>query len=681
MNGKKRKETENFSGLSPSRSLLFLPSLLFLFAACPLVLAASARAEATGRKTINAALESEIAGAMGMKESGYPAPYYVGITATHAEDREDDCQMGALDARAAQSQSFVVDDVRVGSYALDNYPLSAPGNFLGVPVSLDDGFALRYGLWRALDADYKSAAAGFLRKEALRAVRGKAEYDTDDFSRERPRVRLMPEPALPWSKSLLENSCRQASAAFRKAPGLLGAQSRLIESDFWSRLRDSEGSKVDFGGRYAELDISASARAPDGLEVRAGRSLVAVSSADFPSPAEIRSDAQGVLSDISLLKVARTTSPFDAPVLLDPSVAGALILALGERLSGEELRNPYGTQIFRGKLGTRVLPRGLTLEDDPTLAAFKGVPLAGHYAYDEQGMPAQKVTLVKNGILENFLLSRHPIIGFAHSNGHGRGAPGYWITGFPGTLILKARRPLGRAKMMALLRRECRRLNKPYGILAERLLSLSQNESASGEGSVRAVCEMVYLVDARTGKLTLIRDLDLVGTPLSLMNGILAVGQDARVENSVANGVPVSVVAPDLLLSHIETQRSNESPEKGPILPSPDAPKDAFSQVIVPTIPQMTHIEVVRYVLRKTPEASRVAALPGVSRVSVRQGPAGCVVDVEISGPDILKLGQNARRLDESMAAHGELGRSLLRPPLPRPAYETRYRGAWPPPL
>ncbi|HVC09002.1 MAG TPA: metallopeptidase TldD-related protein [Elusimicrobiota bacterium] len=656
-----------------------MKKLFFLVAA--LALAAPARAADARDKTIGAALKSAIAGAMRMKESGYPSPYYVGITATQSEDQEDDCQMGALGAHVLQKQSFVVDAVRVGSYALDNYPLSAPGNFLGVPVSLDDGFALRYGLWRALDGDYKSAAAGFLRKEALRAVRGKAEYDTDDFSRERPRVRLMPEPAPPWSDGLLESACRQASAAFRKAPDLLSAQSRLVESDFWSRLRDSEGSKVDFGGRYAELDISASARAPDGLEVRAGRSLVAVSSADFPSPAEIRSKAQGVLSDISLLKVARTTSPFDAPAILDSSVAGALVLALGERLSGEELRNPYGAQIFRGKLGTRVLPRGLTLVDDPTLASFKGVLLAGHYAYDDQGMPAQKVTLVRDGVLKNFLLSRHPVIGFAHSNGHGRGAPGYWITGFPGTLILKDRRPLDRAKMIALLRRECRRLNKPYGILAERLLSLSQNESASGEGSVRVVCEMVYLVDARTGTLTLVRDLDLVGTPLSLMNNIVGVGQDARVENSVADGVPVSVVAPDLLLSDIETQRSNESPQKGPILPPPDAPKDAFSPPIVPTIPQMVHVEALRYVLKKAPAAARVAALPGVARVSVRSGPAGYVIDVEISGADVLELGKNARRLDAAMADEGELGRSLVRPPLPRPAYEVRYDGAWPPPL
>ncbi|MDE2313288.1 MAG: hypothetical protein KGL04_03835 [Elusimicrobia bacterium] len=657
------------------RKLLILAALAAL--ARPL------RAAGAADGSVGSALESAISDAVKMKESGYPAPYYVGITATRSSDREDDCRMGALDASAAQSQSFVVGDVRVGGYALDNYPPAPPGNFLGFPVNLGDAFALRYGLWRALDAAYKDAAAGFLRKEALRAVRGKAEYDTDDFSRERPRVRLETEPAPPWTGPELADACREGSAAFRSTPNLLGADSRVIESDFWSRLRDSEGSKVDFGGRYAELDLNASERTADGLEVRASRSLVAVSSADFPSAAVIRSDAKAVLSDLALLKVARTTSPFDAPALLDPSISGAVILALGKRLSGEDLRNPYGAQIFQGKLGTRVLPRGITLEDDPTLASFGGVSLAGHYAYDDQGMPARKVVLVQDGILRNFLLSRHPIIGFPHSNGHGRGAPGYWITGFPGSLILGARRPLDRAKLVALLRRECLKRGKPYGILAEHLIGLSQNGQASGEGSIRVVCEMVYLVDARTGKLTLIRNLDLVGTPLYILNNILAVGSNPRVENSVADGVPVSVVAPSLLLSDIETQRSDESPRKGPVLPPPRAPKNAFFQprAIVPTIPQTAYVEVVRYALKTPPAASALTALPGVSRVSVRRGPAGDAVEIEISGPDIAALGKNLRRLDAALAAAAPLAeiiKSVLCPPLPLPAYKARFGGAWP---
>ena len=655
----------------------------FLFLAALLASVRPLCAAVTPQRSVGAALQSAVKAAMKMKEAGYPVPYYVGITATRSSDREDDCRMGALDARAAQSQSFVVGDVRVGGYALDNYPPAPPGNFLGFPVNLSDAFALRYGLWRALDAAYKSAAASFLRKQALRAVRGKAEYDTDDFSREPPRVRLEPAPALPWTGRELADACREGSAAFRSTPNLLSAGSRVIESDFWSRLRDSEGSQVDFGGRYAEVDLNASERAADGLEVRASRSLVVVSSADFPSASAIRSDAKAVLSDLALLKVARTTSPFDAPALLDPSISGAIIMALGKRLSGEDLRNPYGAQIFQDKLGTRVLPRGITLEDDPTLASFGGVLLAGHYAYDDQGMPAQKVVLVQDGILKNFLLSRHPIIGFPHSNGHGRGAPGYWITGFPGSLILRARKPLDRAKLVALLRRECLKRGKPYGILAEHLIGLSQNEQASGEGSIRVVCEMVYLVNARTGNLTLIRNLDLVGTPLYILNNILAVGSNQRVENSVADGVPVSAVAPSLLLSDVETQRSDESPQKGPVLPPPPAPQSAFSRppAIVPTIPQTSHVEVVRYAIKTAPSARVLAALPGVSRVSVRRGPTGGAVEIEISGRNIAELGKNLRRLNAAMAAaapRGELIKSVLCPPLPLPAYKARFRGAWP---
>jgi TldD protein len=47
--------------------------------------------------------------------------------------------------------------------------------------------------------------------------------------------------------------------------------------------------------------------------------------------------------------------------------------------------------------------------------------VAGAYAVDDEGIPAQDVTLCEKGLLKTLLTSRTPQKGFVTSNGHGRG--------------------------------------------------------------------------------------------------------------------------------------------------------------------------------------------------------------------------------------------------------------------
>ncbi len=49
----------------------------------------------------------------------------------------------------------------------------------------------------------------------------------------------------------------------------------------------------------------------------------------------------------------------------------------------------------------------------------------GHYVYDDQGVKAQRVTVVDKGVLKTFLLDRAPLKSFPRSNGHGRAEPGF----------------------------------------------------------------------------------------------------------------------------------------------------------------------------------------------------------------------------------------------------------------
>lgn len=624
----------------------------------------------------------------GLYQEGYPRPYYVGLTATDVEVDEFKCSMGALLASGSFRQRLLLPDVRVGSYEFDNHPLSPTGAFLARPIGWDeDEFSLRYGLWRLLDGAYKTASADFLRKQALRMSRGRAEYDADDMTKEDVRLHEAEQPAAIWSPEHIKTLCLEASRQFRARPGLLQMEASAKVSRHWWRLRDSEGSRVDFGRDTAEIELEAVDLSTDGFRLPASRKFVATSAAGLPDIIEMRRAARDMMRDLDAQKAALSTTPFNAPALLDPSVSAALVLAMGSRLSGEEQRHPAGAQIFRDKLGQRVLPADISLIDDPTLPIYAGRPLAGAYAFDVQGVAARRVVLIENGILKDFLLSRYPVTGAKRSNGHARGPVGLAPVAGPGNLFLASTRPAAQAELIDLLRRECRKRGKPYGIWMRQLRSWGQQQAAGAQGSIRLM-GLVYLVEAETGHMFLARDLDVVGTPLVLMNNILEAGDDVQVHNASFAGGPVSIVTPSLLFQDVELQRAETKPERPPVLPPPsvdlsDVPGSLPERLIrVPTAAPGPYILARRYLLRgrKAP----VAAFVMEGLLEMRQGLVGkdLVLEAKLFGKSGAALNDAARRMDHSVERLAEgLGveKSDLAPAMTRAAYEAQWGNGWPP--
>lgn len=618
-----------------------------------------------------------------LQQEGYPRAYYVSLTATEIGLTDFRCAMGSVRATGEFRQRLLLPDLRIGGYELDNHPLAASPAFVARSVSLeDDEFSLRHSLWRMLDSAYKSGSADFLRKQALRVRRGKTEYDTDDLTRETARVREAVQPSLPWKPESLRTLCVEASRQFRARPGLLQMDVGAKISRQWSRLRDSEGSKVDFGRDIAEVEMEAIDISTDGLRLYANRRFAATTAAGLPDVVTVRRAAREMLQDLDVLKLSSSTSPFNAPALLDPSVAAAVVMAIGGRLTGEEERNPGGAQIFRDKMGKLVLPKDLSLIDDPTLSDYAGQALVGSYDYDNQGMPAARVVLVDRGQLKSLLLSRYPVLGSAHSNGHARGAPGVVPLANPGSLFLTSEAPVAQQKLLDLLRQECIKRNAPFGIWVRKLRLWSQQQGTGSQGSIRMM-GMVYLVEAKTGKISLVRDLDMVGTPLQLMGNILKAGDDVQVHNLVY-ATPISVVVPSLLLSDVELQRAETKPEKMPVLPPPpvdlsDVPGATSPRV--PTFPLVPHIQVNRYVIKGKKGAVPPFAMEGL--LAMRQSLAGddLVLEAKLIGRSIPALGDALRLMDRSverLAGGLPVEKTVLASIMTRTLYESQFGSAWP---
>ena len=71
----------------------------------------------------------------------------------------------------------------------------------------------------------------------------------------------------------------------------------------------------------------------------------------------------------------------------------------------------------------------------------------------------------------------------------------------------------------------------------------------------------------------MVRGVDMIGTPLLTFSRIVAASDEYQVFNGMCGAesgwVPVSAVAPDLLVNEVEIQRRDKSHDKPPLLPAP----------------------------------------------------------------------------------------------------------------
>ena len=78
---------------------------------------------------------------------------------------------------------------------------------------------------------------------------------------------------------------------------------------------------------------------------------------------------------------------------------------------------------------------------------FNGKNLNGWYSFDDEGVPARPVQAVEHGILKTFLMSRSPIQGFPHSNGHGRRQTGAEVVSRQSNLLVESSKQVSDARL------------------------------------------------------------------------------------------------------------------------------------------------------------------------------------------------------------------------------------------
>jgi predicted Zn-dependent protease len=540
----------------------------------------SASTKAAPAKTSDPVLkvmQAELSRATSSLAKSDPAPYFVSYTVNDQDIIVLVGSYGSLltDAALQRRQADVV--MRVGSPALDNThgQSRVSGMTSGTLPLGDDPDAISRVLWELTDREYKRAAPAFLNVKTNTAVRAEEEDKSPDFSNEAPQKHageaLKPQA---FDRTAWEGEIRRLSGAFRKYSGVYFASVILQVQDSNSRLVSSEGTAIASPSATTRLIMEAQTRADDGMDLIRVETFQAPSAAGLPSEADLAAKVDKMAADLKDLRKAPVAEPYDGPALLSGRAAAVFFHeVLGHRLEGHRQRDEDEGQTFTKKVDQEVLPKFLSVADDPTIHELAGVKLAGSYEYDNEGSPAQRVEVIQNGILKNFLMSRMPIKNFGLSNGHGRNQPGLMPTGRQGNLIVTSSQTVPEAQLRQKLIDEVKRQGKPYGLYFDDIQGGFTLTTRQLPQAFQVLPVVVYRVYADGRPDELVRGVDIVGTPLAALTRIMTTGDQQHVFNGVcgaeSGSVPVSAVAPAMLFSEMEVQKRGHLHERPPILPPP----------------------------------------------------------------------------------------------------------------
>ncbi len=522
-------------------------------------------------------------GSLGKQGDKQVPPYFLSYTVADTENVSIRAQYGALVDSSSNRERVVDVQVRVGDPKLDNthgnHRASAV-NTSQLPLA-DDREALSRELWLATNSGYGTALDNYLRVKTEAEVRAKEEDNSGDFSTQAPQIHVDKPAAAPvLNKAAWEDRVRELSKVFREFPDVYQNIVMLTADSETDYYASSEGSRLANPHQMARLVVFAVSRAEDGMDLFRAQTFEAETVEGLPKQPELEAAMRELGKSLEALRKAPVTEPFNGPAILSGRASAVFFHeVLGHRLEGQRQRGDEEGQTFTKEVGKPVLPSFLSVSDDPTRARFGNTWLSGTYAYDDEGQKAEKVDLIQDGVLKNFLMSRLPIASFSQSNGHGRAQIGRVPNGRQGNLIVTSTKTVPESELRQMLIDEAKKQGKPYGLYFEDISSgfaVTTRNSPQAFSVIPLVVYRVY-VDGRPDEL--VRGVSIVGTPLAAMKRILATGDKSEVFNgecgAESGSIPVSAVAPAMLLTEIETQKQQQGTERVPILPNPSVTASA----------------------------------------------------------------------------------------------------------
>lgn len=508
-------------------------------------------------------------------------PYFLSYAVTETKTIRMNAVFGNLKSTEHTLSRILDIDIRVGNHELDNthtirgsrFEFGGGGRGIELPMTNDEQ-ALRSIMWNVTDKLYKKAVERYGKVLTNRAVKVKEEDSSADFSKQQAIESIENDQSFMVDSILWVQKIKRLSSLFSVDPkiytGEVFFQADIITKYFVS----SDGTIIRQSEPNVRLFASTSTKADDGMTLPLFSSYFGFVPENLPSEEKISADIRSMIETLGKLRLAPLAETFSGPAILSGPSSGVFFHEIfGHRVEGHRQKDPNSSQTFKSFLNKKILPDFIDVVFDPGLKTLNGQDIVGYYKYDDEGVKAEKVIAVEKGIFKNFLMSRSPIESFPISNGHGRRQPGLRPVARQSNLLVQASQTVSFDSLRTLLRNECKLQNKEYGLYFVEISGGFTFTARTIPNAFNVQPLVVYKIYADGRPDELVRGVDLIGTPLTTFNNIIAASNDIGIFNGVcgaeSGGVPVSASSPSLFVKTIEVQKKQKSQAKPPLLGSP----------------------------------------------------------------------------------------------------------------
>jgi TldD protein len=496
-----------------------------------------------------------------LKMDQVQAPYYIEYRVNDVDDYSAEAAFGALRESDRSHLRFLRVVVRIGDYKQDSFYGQGVGSGSIIPLD-NDPTAIRRQIWLLTDEAYKNAADAYAEKLSALKQFTADPNPVDDFAHAPVVSDIGETVTLEVNQNRWDKTLEDVSDLYRQYPGIQAVNASARFTAVNEYFVNSEGTIVRQGRSTATVTLSASTQAADGM--RLGRTPIWTEHRpeELPSREDLLKESKKMLDTLQALEKAPIVDEsYRGPVLFAPDAANDIMAGLiGGNVLGRkpQLGRPNRTVgAFGTSYKTRVLPKFVTVVDDPIMKKFEGKNILGSYDVDSEGVKAQTVTVVDNGMLLNYLVGRQPLRDFPVSNGHGRAAPGGGPQPSLGVLLFKSSEPQSSKDLNEKLKQMASDEGLPYGYRVETL----------GPGNSPRLLYRVYVKDGHEELVrgAVFNELDV----RALRNDLSAMGDDPLVSNRMS-GLPQTIICPSLLFDELEVKRADTTKEKLPEYAAPE---------------------------------------------------------------------------------------------------------------
>ncbi len=515
------------------------------------------------------------------------APYYLCYRVDEEFSNVISANLGNIEKVTKSHDRTLSTSIRLGSFDLDNYhEIRGRDGFRmysgGTKIPIEDNKdAISQIIWNETNKAYNNGLKKLAKVKANVAVKVEEEDKAPDFSEAKPNEYF--EESLPSSETSIDiaqwkQKVKAYSNVFLESHHIYEGSARISQYVIRKYFVDSDGSNVVHNFKYARLMISGEIKAEDGMVLPLYESYFAFDIDDLPDDETILADTRNLVRKLEELRLAPVVEPYSGPALMSGAASGVFFHEIfGHRVEGQRQKSESDGQTFKKKIGELVLPSSMSVIFDPTLDNHQGDDLYGFYRFDDQGQKGEKVTVVENGVLKSFLMSRTPINNFPKSNGHGRAYKGRDPVARQSNLIVETSTQYTEEELRKMLIDEVKNQNKEFAYYFKNVTGGFTMTGRYMPNAFNVQPTEVYkiFVDGRPDQL--VRGVDLVGTPLTMFSEVEAGGGNTEIFTgncgAESGWVPVTSISPSLFVKQIELQKKSKSQEKPVVLPRPDQEK------------------------------------------------------------------------------------------------------------